>query len=57
MIFEGTLSVRTMSIIRMMQHISLDVVRINPRRMDEDYGRFAWGYDPDGNKVKLWEPN
>ncbi len=46
-----------MSIIRMMQHISLDVVRINPRRMDEDYGRFAWGYDPDGNKVKLWEPN
>ena len=22
----------------------------------EDYGRFAWTYDPEGNKVELWEP-
>jgi predicted enzyme related to lactoylglutathione lyase len=21
-----------------------------------DYGRFSWFMDPDGNKVKLWEP-
>ncbi len=20
------------------------------------YGRFAWVYDPEGNKVELWEP-
>ena len=20
-------------------------------------GRFAWGYDPDGNRFELWEPN
>jgi len=23
---------------------------------DEDYGRFGWFVDPDGNKVELWEP-
>jgi predicted enzyme related to lactoylglutathione lyase len=31
-------------------------VRIDPKRMDEGYGRFAWVYDPEGNKVELWEP-
>jgi len=24
--------------------------------MEEDYGRFGWFVDPDGNKVELWEP-
>jgi predicted enzyme related to lactoylglutathione lyase len=24
--------------------------------MDESYGRFAWIYDPEGNKIELWEP-
>lgn len=23
---------------------------------DADYGRFAWVYDPEGNKVELCEP-
>jgi catechol 2,3-dioxygenase-like lactoylglutathione lyase family enzyme len=31
-------------------------VRIDPNRQDESYGRFAWIYDPDGNKIELWEP-
>jgi len=31
-------------------------VRIDPKRQDEEYGRFAWIYDPDGNKVELWQP-
>ena len=22
----------------------------------EEYGRFAWVLDPEGNKVELWEP-
>jgi len=29
---------------------------IDPKRQDEGYGRFAWVYDPEGNKVELWEP-
>jgi len=31
-------------------------VRIDPKREDYDYGRFAWVFDADGNKIELWEP-
>jgi predicted enzyme related to lactoylglutathione lyase len=31
-------------------------VRIDPRREDYSYGRFAWIWDPEGNRVELWEP-
>jgi predicted enzyme related to lactoylglutathione lyase len=30
--------------------------RIDPKREDHEYGRFAWIFDPDGNKIELWEP-
>jgi predicted enzyme related to lactoylglutathione lyase len=30
--------------------------RIDPKRENYDYGKFAWVYDPDGNKIELWEP-
>jgi catechol 2,3-dioxygenase-like lactoylglutathione lyase family enzyme len=36
--------------------LSQSGVRIDPKREDYDYGRFAWIYDPDGNKIELWEP-
>ena len=31
-------------------------VVIDAKRESYDYGRFAWIYDPDGNKIELWEP-
>lgn len=31
-------------------------VRIDPNREDYEYGRFAWIWDPEGNRVELWEP-
>ncbi len=31
-------------------------VRIDETRMDEEYGRFAWVYDPEDNKIELWQP-
>jgi predicted enzyme related to lactoylglutathione lyase len=31
-------------------------VNIDPKRQDESYGRFAWIFDPEGNKIELWEP-
>jgi catechol 2,3-dioxygenase-like lactoylglutathione lyase family enzyme len=31
-------------------------VKIDPKRMNESYGRFAWIYDSDGNKIELWQP-
>jgi predicted enzyme related to lactoylglutathione lyase len=31
-------------------------VSVDAQRMDEPYGKFAWVYDPEGNKIELWEP-
>lgn len=31
-------------------------VKIAPERQDEGYGKFAWVFDPEGNKIELWEP-
>lgn len=32
-------------------------VQIDPKREEHPYGRFAWAFDPDGNKIELWEPS
>jgi predicted enzyme related to lactoylglutathione lyase len=31
-------------------------VQIDSHREDYEYGRFAWIWDPEGNRVELWEP-
>jgi len=40
----------------MLERLQEQGVRIDPNRMNEPYGRFAWIYDSDGNKIELWEP-
>ena len=32
-------------------------VEIDPERFNAEYGKFAWIFDPEGNKVELWEPS
>ena len=31
-------------------------VRIDPNREEYGYGRFAWIWDPEDNRVELWQP-
>ncbi len=32
-------------------------VRVDPKREDYgDFGRFGWIWDPEGNRVELWQP-
>ena len=40
----------------LLERLQKEGVKIDPKRMDESYGRFAWIYDSDGNKIELWEP-
>jgi predicted enzyme related to lactoylglutathione lyase len=40
----------------LLARLSQEGVQIDPKRMDESYGRFAWIYDADGNKIELWQP-
>lgn len=36
--------------------LAAEGVRIDPKRENYDYGRFAWIYDPEDNKIELWQP-
>jgi catechol 2,3-dioxygenase-like lactoylglutathione lyase family enzyme len=40
----------------LLERLAKEGVRIDPKRQNESYGRFAWIYDPDGNKIELWQP-
>jgi len=47
---------RVQNLDALLQALQAAGVRIDPKRQDESYGRFAWIYDPEGNKIELWEP-
>ena len=40
----------------LLDRLKKEGVKIDDKRMDESYGRFAWIYDSDGNKIELWQP-
>jgi catechol 2,3-dioxygenase-like lactoylglutathione lyase family enzyme len=40
----------------LLDRLRQDGVKIDAKRMNESYGRFAWIYDLDGNKIELWQP-
>ena|SRR5947199_2578329 len=40
----------------LMERLQKEGVKIDPKRQNEVYGKFAWIYDPDGNKIELWQP-
>ena len=40
----------------LLDRLEQEGVKIDAKRMNESYGRFAWIYDLDGNKIELWQP-
>jgi catechol 2,3-dioxygenase-like lactoylglutathione lyase family enzyme len=40
----------------LLDRLKQEGVKIDAKRMNEPYGRFAWIYDLDGNKIELWQP-
>ena len=40
----------------LLERLATAGVRIDPKREDYSYGRFAWIWDPEGNRVELWQP-
>jgi catechol 2,3-dioxygenase-like lactoylglutathione lyase family enzyme len=40
----------------LLDRLKLEGVKIDSKRINESYGRFAWIYDSDGNKIELWQP-
>jgi predicted enzyme related to lactoylglutathione lyase len=40
----------------LLDRLKLEGVKIDAKLMNEPYGRFAWIYDLDGNKIEIWQP-
>jgi catechol 2,3-dioxygenase-like lactoylglutathione lyase family enzyme len=40
----------------LLDRLKQEGVKIDAKRMNESYGRFAWIYDLDGNKIELLQP-
>jgi predicted enzyme related to lactoylglutathione lyase len=40
----------------LIEQLTAASVKIDPKRDDSEYGKFAWIYDLEGNRVELWQP-
>ena len=39
-----------------LENVAAGGAEVLEAREEEDFGRFGWFVDPDGNRVELWEP-
>lgn len=39
-----------------LKELRAEGVRVDPKVEEYEYGKFGWVYDPDGNRIELWEP-
>lgn len=39
-----------------LKHLRADGATVASEIEEDDYGRFAWAVDPEGNRFELWEP-
>jgi predicted enzyme related to lactoylglutathione lyase len=46
---------RVVNLERLLAQLGHDGVAVE-KAEDQDYGRFAWIADPEGNRIELWEP-
>jgi len=47
---------RVDSLDEVLEQLAAAGARVDARRDDASFGRFAWFWDPEGNRVELWEP-
>jgi predicted enzyme related to lactoylglutathione lyase len=40
----------------LLQQLRAAGIRVDDKIGEYEYGRFGWCYDPDGNKIELWQP-
>jgi predicted enzyme related to lactoylglutathione lyase len=53
---QAVVNFRVDSLDEVLERLVAAGARIDPKREDAPYGRFAWFYDPEGNRVELWQP-
>lgn len=53
---QSMINLRVDDMDALLEQLAAAGVRIDPKRDDSDFGRFAWIWDPEGNRVELWQP-
>lgn len=40
----------------LLEELKKEGVKVDANTQSSEFGKFGWIYDPDGNKIELWEP-
>ena len=47
---------RVKNLVKLLRDLRREGVRVAKKTEESVLGKFGWVYDPDGNKIELWEP-
>lgn len=50
------INLRVSDLDKLYEQLKAAGVKLDENRMNESYGKFAWAYDTEGNKIELWQP-
>jgi predicted enzyme related to lactoylglutathione lyase len=50
------INLRVEGLFEVLEELKTKGVTVVGDPMDEEYGKFGWIMDPEGNKIELWEP-
>jgi predicted enzyme related to lactoylglutathione lyase len=53
---EFMINLRVENVFELLKVLRAEGVHVFDETADEDYGKFGWILDPEGNKIELWEP-
>jgi predicted enzyme related to lactoylglutathione lyase len=52
---QSMINFRVDNMDELLAQLSAAGVRIDPKRDDYPFGKFAWIWDPEGNRIELWQ--
>lgn len=50
------INLRVTDMVQLLENLRKAGVHIDEQTHEDSIGKFAWVYDPEGNKIELWEP-
>ena len=53
---QAVVNFRVDSLDEVLAQLAAAGAKVDPKRDEAEYGKFGWFWDPEGNRVELWEP-
>jgi predicted enzyme related to lactoylglutathione lyase len=53
---QAMINLRVSDLAGLLENLKNKGIEMIGEPMDEEYGKFGWIADPEGNKIELWEP-